>query len=65
LADVNKPPHQLHLENFFEAIRAGGRKDVLSCPGEVGYATAVSVLKANESVAASRQLDFGPEVFET
>jgi predicted dehydrogenase len=60
LAEIKKPVHQLHLENFFDAIRGGGK---LSCPGEIGYETAVSVLKANDAVEAGKKLEFKPEEF--
>ena len=50
LEESQKPIHQLHLENFFRAIREG---TPLSCPPEVGFETAVSVLLANDAVAAS------------
>lgn len=55
-----KPAHQPHLENFFDAIRLG---KPLNCPGEVGYETAVAVLKVNEAVEAGRKIDFKPEDF--
>jgi hypothetical protein len=42
--------HQPHLENFFDAIRGKAR---LTCPGEIGYETAVTVLKVNEAVEAN------------
>ena len=45
--------HQPHLENFFDAIR--GRAE-LNCPAEVGYETAVAVLKVNEAIEAARKL---------
>ena len=38
---LNKPAHQPHLENFFDAIRNG---TPLNCPAEMGYETAVAVL---------------------
>jgi predicted dehydrogenase len=60
LAESQKPPHQLHLENFFSAIRNG---TPLSCPAEVGFETCVSVLKANEAVAAGKRYEFKPEEF--
>jgi predicted dehydrogenase len=56
-----KPYHQPHLENFFDAIRG---KAKLNCPAEIGYETAVTVLKVNEAVAAGRKLEFKPEDFE-
>jgi predicted dehydrogenase len=58
---LNKPLHQPHLENFFAAIRG---KEKLNCPAEVGYETAVTVLKVNEAVAAGRTLEFKPEEFK-
>ena len=50
----------LHLENFFDAVRG---KAKLSCPAEIGYETAVTVLKVNEAVEASRKLEFKPDEF--
>jgi len=58
---MDKPFHQPHLENFFDAIRG---KAKLNCPAEVGYETAVTVLKVNEAVAAARKLDFDPKQFK-
>ncbi|MHC4891425.1 MAG: Gfo/Idh/MocA family protein, partial [Planctomycetota bacterium] len=58
---MDKPYHQPHLENFFDAIRGRAK---LNCPAEVGYETAATVLKANEAVEAARKLDFKPEEFE-
>ncbi|MCA8960937.1 MAG: Gfo/Idh/MocA family oxidoreductase [Planctomycetes bacterium] len=60
LEESKKPPHLLHLENFFNAIRTG---TPLSCPPEVGFETAVSVLRANEAVEAQRRLEFDPSDF--
>jgi hypothetical protein len=57
---LNKPIHQPHLENFFDAIRGNAK---LNCPAEVGYASAVTVLKVNEAIEAGRRLEFGPEEF--
>jgi len=57
---MNKPYHQPHLENFFDAIRGRAR---LNCPAEVGYETAVAVLKVNEAIEAERKLTFKPEDF--
>jgi predicted dehydrogenase len=56
----DKPYHQPHLENFFDTIRG---KAKLNCPAEVGYETAVTVLKVNDAVAAGKRLDFKPEDF--
>jgi len=57
----NKLYHQPHLENFFDAVRG---KAKLNCPAEIGYETAVTVLKVNEAVAAGRKLEFKPGEFE-
>ena len=50
-----------NLENFFDAIRG---KAKLTCPAEIGYETAVTVLKVNEAIAAGKKLEFKPEDFE-
>lgn len=60
LEESKKDVHQLHLENFFNAIRHGSP---LSCPPEVGYETAVSVLRANDAVEKACRLVFEPKEF--
>ena len=60
MVTLDKPFHQPHLENFFEAVRGNAK---LNCPAEVGYETAVTVLKVNDAVAAGRKLEFKPEDF--
>jgi len=55
-----KPYHQPHLENFFNAMKG---KEKLNCPAEIGYETAVMVLKVNEAVEAQRRLEFGEGEF--
>ena len=55
--------HQPHLENFFNAIYSGGGIK-LNCPAEVGYETAVAVLKVNEAAETGRRLTFKPEDFK-
>jgi predicted dehydrogenase len=52
--------HQPHLANFCDAIRRG---TPLSCSGEEGFASAVTVLKVNEAIAARRMLTFQPADF--
>jgi hypothetical protein len=47
---MDKPIHQPHLENFFDAIRG---KAKLTCPPEIGY----------EAAEAGRRLEFKPEEF--
>ena len=54
------PYHKPHLENFFNAIRGTA---TLNCPAEVGYETAVTVLKVNEAVEANTRLTFSPDEF--
>jgi hypothetical protein len=57
---MEKLYHQPHLENFFDAIRGRAK---LNCPAEIGYETAVTILKVNEAVEAARRLDFKPGEF--
>lgn len=58
--ELNKPAHQPHLENFMAAIRDG---EELNCPAEIGYETAVAVLKVNEAVEAEKKLFFDEKDF--
>ena len=60
-AEAQKPPHQLHLENFFNAVRG---KTKLTCPSDVAYETAVTVLKVNDAVEAQKRLEFDPAEFK-
>jgi predicted dehydrogenase len=55
--------HQLHLENFFDAVRANDGKK-LTCPPEVGYETAVSVLSVAPAIEAGRKVVFKPGDFK-
>ncbi|MGQ9671909.1 MAG: Gfo/Idh/MocA family oxidoreductase [Candidatus Aminicenantales bacterium] len=59
--ELAKPPHQPHLENFFDAIRHGTR---LSCPAELAYESAVAVLRVNEAIQTRQLLRFRPEQFK-
>lgn len=63
LADAKKAPHLLHLENFFEAV-AMNKASHLTCPVDIGYETAVSVLTANVAVDQKKQIDFTPDMFK-
>ncbi len=58
---MEKKYHQPHLENFFAAVRG---QEELNCPAEIGYETAVSVLKVNEAIKANCRLAFEPGEFE-
>jgi len=57
---MNVPYHQPHLVNFFNAIRG---TEKLNCPAEIGYETAVTVLKVNEAVDKNCRLEFAPDEF--
>jgi hypothetical protein len=59
--ELAKPAHQPHLENFFSAILHGAP---LNCPAEIGYESAVAVLKANEAVKTRRVMMFRPQDFK-
>ncbi len=58
---ANKPPHQPHLENFFASIRG---EQELTCPPEIGYETAVTVLRANEAVRKAKKVQFDESEFK-
>jgi predicted dehydrogenase len=58
---LRDPYHKPHLENFFNTVRG---KAKLHCPAEVGYETAVAVLKVNEAIEAGKRLPFSPEEFK-
>ena len=53
--------HRPHLDNFFQAVHG---KAELNCPAEIGYETAVSVLKVNEAVEAQKRLTFRSDEFQ-
>jgi len=58
---LRDPYHQPHLQNFFDAVRGKG---TLNCPAEVGFESAVTVLKVNEAIDAKQRLSFRPEDFK-
>jgi len=58
---LRDPYHQPHLENFFDSVRGTAK---LNCPAEVGYESAVTVLKVNEAIEAKARLSFRPEDFK-
>ena len=60
--ELNKPAHQPHLENFFDAVRQN-KPEMLTCPPEAAYRTLVAVLAANESAAKRQTLYFKPDDF--
>jgi predicted dehydrogenase len=57
---LRDPYHQPHLQNFFDAVRG---KATLNCPPEIGYESAVAVLKVNEAIDAKSRLAFAPADF--
>ena len=58
---MTDPYHKPHLENFFDSIRG---RSTLNCPVDVGYETAVSVLKVNEAVRTGQKLRFKKSEFK-
>lgn len=58
---LRDPYHQPHLQNFFDSVRGTA---TLNCPAQIGYETAVAVLKVNEAIEANERLTFGPDEFE-
>lgn len=58
--EFNDPYHKPHLDNFFNTVRGN---DTLNCPGEIGYETAVAVLKVNDAVEAGRKIKFNAKEF--
>lgn len=58
--EFSDPYHQPHLFNFFNAIRG---TEKLNCPAQIGYETAVTVLKVNEAVEKAARIEFRPEDF--
>jgi predicted dehydrogenase len=49
----NKPPHQPHLENFFNSIRGTAK---LNCPADEAFRSEYIIHKANEAIAAQARL---------
>jgi predicted dehydrogenase len=54
--------HQLHLANFFGAIKANDKK-LLTCPPEEAYATAMAVLSVIPAIESGGVKTFKPEDF--
>lgn len=54
----NKPVHQPHLENFFNAIRGTAK---LNCPGDEAFTSEYCIHKANDAIAAQTRLVITPE----
>ncbi len=58
---ADKPAHQPHLENFFDAVRGKGK---LNADGEHSYKSEVAIFRVNEAVSARKTLEFTPSDFE-
>jgi predicted dehydrogenase len=58
-----KPPHQHHLENFFNTVRSGGKQEDLNCPVAEAYKCARAVLAINDAVREQKRIEFKPEDF--
>ncbi|MBN1673781.1 MAG: Gfo/Idh/MocA family oxidoreductase [Kiritimatiellae bacterium] len=58
-----KSIHQWHLENFFDAVRAGDKRR-LTCPPEAAYPTAVAVLSVIPALEAGEKHRFKPEDYQ-
>jgi predicted dehydrogenase len=54
----NKPVHQPHLENFFNAIRGTAK---LNCPADEAFTSEYTIHKANDAIAAQTRLVITPE----
>jgi predicted dehydrogenase len=54
----NKPPHQPHLENFFNTIRGTAK---LNCPADEAFSSEYIIHKANEAIAAEKRIVMTPE----
>jgi len=57
----NKPPHQPHVENFFNAIRGTVK---LNCPADEAFRSEYVIHKANDAIAAQTRLAITPEEVE-
>src|SRR5450631_2880188 len=57
----NKPPHQPHLENFFNAIRGTAK---LNCPADEAFRSEYVIHKANEAIAAQKRIEITPQEVE-
>jgi hypothetical protein len=54
----NKPPHQPHLENFFNTIRGTAK---LNCPADEAFSSEYVIHRANDAVAAGTKLEISSE----
>ena len=50
---LSKPPHQPHLENFFNAVRGHG---TLNCPADEAFRSEIAIFKACEAVTSGKKV---------
>jgi len=63
LAESLKPPHQLHLENFFGTVR-DPKANKLNCPPEIGYETCVAIMATNQAVAERKTIEIPADSYK-
>ena len=56
-----KPPHQPHMENFFNAIRGTAK---LNCPADEAFRSEYVIHKANEAIPAQKMIAITPQEVE-
>ena len=59
---LKRPPHAPHIQNFIEAVQTKNYKH-LTCPVEMAFKCAVTVLKCYESIKSGAKVEFKPEDF--
>jgi len=59
---LDVPPHAPHVKNFIEAVQTKNYKH-LTCPVEMAFICAVTVLTARQSVLSGGKINFKPEDF--
>ena len=59
---LKDPPHTPHVRNFIEAVQMK-KYEHLTCPVQMGFKCAVTVLKAYESIQSGAKVTFKPEDF--
>ena len=57
----NKPPHQPHLENFFNTVRGTAK---LNCPADEAFRSEYIIHKANEAIVAQKMIAITKEETE-
>jgi hypothetical protein len=60
---LNRKPHAPHVQNFIEAVQMK-KHEHLTCPVEMAYKAAVTVLKAYEAIEKGAKITFTPQDFE-